>query len=102
MRGGGEDGAIVGFQNLEPMRKVLRMIGSRRVGDFEMTAKCRCRYLSTQLFGRILVIAEARAELAIDARCRPVRNCCAPPSGAVSPDRLYSCGQGALLAAARL
>ena len=65
--GGGEDGAVVFLQQLQPMRQILRMIGPHVLGDGELGAQEGAGNFGDQLFRDILLIAKALAEIAVEA-----------------------------------
>src|ERR1700730_16975047 len=69
--GGGEDGAVVLLQELQPMREVLRMVGTHILGDGELGAQEGAGNFSDQLLRHILLIAKALAEIAVEAVLGP-------------------------------
>ncbi len=77
--GGGEDGAGVVLQELEPLREVLRMVGADILRDAKLGTEERAADLGDQFFGGIGGIAKALAEFAVEAvlGAGPVKVSCA-------------------------
>jgi hypothetical protein len=74
LRGGGEDGLLVGLQDAQPAIEILSVIRTRRVGDPQIGAQESGTELGNQFLHGVGAIAEALAELAIAAgfSARPV------------------------------
>src|SRR5690606_5544708 len=64
--GSGEDGPGVVLQYLEPVRKVLRMVGAHLLGDVKLAAQEGRADLGHKLFSSIRMVAEALAHVAIE------------------------------------
>jgi len=68
LRRGGENRLLVGFQDLQPVIEVLRVIDARLVGDPQIGAKERGAEFGDKLLHGVGVVAETLSELAIAAR----------------------------------
>ena len=70
MRGGCKDGALVVFQNLEPVRNVTGVIGTRFRRETKIGGKKRAAQLGDKFFGGVTFIAPAFAtEFAVETGC---------------------------------
>ena len=65
-RRGGEDGALVGFQGIEPIRDVMRVVGTRLRGKLEFCAEEGAGQLGNELFEGVFGRPEAVAKLAVE------------------------------------
>ena len=59
---------VVVLQKRDPVRQVLRVVGTHRLGDAKLRAKNGRAYLGDQLFRRRFSLAETLGEVAIEAR----------------------------------
>ena len=75
LRCGGENGVLVAFEHLDPMRDVSGVIVEMGLGQSERRPQDRAGYVRDQLLECVSLIAKARAELAVEPLlvARPVR-----------------------------
>lgn len=68
---GSEDGALVGLQHLQPVRKVLRMISARLKRNPQLGAQERSAKLADQFFHRLGFSPETPGQVPVTAVNRP-------------------------------